>query len=801
MSENIEEFINEAVDEGLDVVVSDESMPEVLDILPIVQRPILPGITVPVIFTGSGAQKVVKDIWNKQSRFIGVTFVQELQEDNLFHSRLYPVGTALRLLKIQETDDGVQVLARAVCRVEKRKQISRDPVVRWKVRYIRDAEGQPNEELKAYTMSIISGAKELLTLNPLFQEQLKLVISNLNYENPGLTMDLIAALTTAGPEKTQDILAAYDLLDRGKRILELLKHEIDVSKIQENIKQQLDAKVSEHQKEFFLREQLKIIKKELGIEKDERSSDLDRFNERISKIHLSEEAKKVVNEEMNKLSMLEIGAPEYHVTRNWLDWVTELPWGMYTDDHLELKEARTILDTHHFGLDDVKERIVEYIATMKKRGSLSGSILCLVGPPGVGKTSIGKSVADAVGRKFFRFSLGGMRDEAEIKGHRRTYIGAMPGKLIQSLKRTGSANPVIMLDEIDKIGASYQGDPASALLEVLDPEQNSDFLDHYLDLRFDLSKILFITTANTLDSIPAPLLDRMEVIRLSGYLAEEKVKIAQRHLIPNQLKAHGLKKSDIKFPVSALRFIIGSYAREAGVRNLENMLKRLMRRVTRYHAEGDLAPQKMENSVVQEILGPPPFQDEELYSQDLSGVVLGLAWTSLGGATLYIEAISHKSDNAGFKLTGKLGEVMNESAQLAYTYVRKLLDEEETQKGYEFFKNQTVHLHVPEGATPKDGPSAGITMALAIYSLAVGRKVDRKIAMTGELTITGRVLAIGGVREKIVAARRAGIRRVILPQPNQRDYENLPDFVKKGMQVRFASQFQDVLDIALKKGN
>jgi ATP-dependent Lon protease len=795
--ETIYEDVTDVTHEPSSVTVVSDVMPSTLPVLPIVQRPIFPGITVPLVFQGKEAQKVIREVIAQKHRVIGVVLVDKADPNNIFDSRLFPVGTVMRIFKHKESDEGVQILARAVQRFRFTKEIHRRPFLQWKVSYPDDIFPKNPEELKAYVLSIISSAKDLVPLSPLFQEQIKLLLSNINLDEPSLLMDLISGLTTADSRELQNVLQTFDMLERAKKVMNLLLKEIEVSKLQQGIKQQIDANVAKHQREFFLKEQLKIIKKELGIGKEDQEAELDKFTARFNQLQLTQEAQTAVAEEMNKLAMLDRHSPEYNVTRNWLDWVSLLPWGIVKTDQLDVQIARKTLNKGHYGLDDVKDRIIEFIATAKKKGSLSGSILCLVGPPGVGKTSIGKSIAEAIGRDFYRFSLGGMRDEAEIKGHRRTYIGAMPGKMIQSLKRTGSANPVIMLDEIDKLGASFQGDPASALLEVLDPEQNEDFLDHYLDVRFDLSKVLFITTANTLDSIPGPLLDRMEIIKLSGYLLEEKVEIAKQYLIPTQLKKHGLLKKDVSFTMSGLKHLISSYAREAGVRNLEKQLGKIMRRVTLWHSQEKVQPVKVDTALVESILGKPFFGKEELYNHDVCGVALGLAWTAMGGATLYIEAIAHAADAGGLKVTGKLGEVMNESAQLAYTYVRSVLDKKENQ-GYSFFNKRLVHLHVPEGATPKDGPSAGITMALALYSLAIQKPVPN-IAMTGELTITGKVLPIGGVREKIIAARRVGIKKIIVPEANRRDVEELPGYVKKGVQVQYANVFEDVLQFAFGK--
>jgi ATP-dependent Lon protease len=546
--------------------------------------------------------------------------------------------------------------------------------------------------------------------------------------------------------------------------------------------------MTQQQREFFLREQLKAIQKELGIAKDDRTVDLELYRGRLKKLTLPPHAEKKIGEEMNKLSGLEHGSPEYTVTRNYLDWLSNLPWGKYTRDKLDLVRARKILDADHDGLDDVKERIIEFLAVGTLKGEVAGSILLLVGPPGVGKTSIGRSVARALGRKFYRFSVGGMRDEAEIKGHRRTYIGAMPGKFIQAIKEVESQNPVIMLDEVDKIGASYQGDPASALLEVLDPEQNSDFLDHYLDVRFDLSKTLFICTANQLDTIPAPLLDRMEVIRLSGYLMEEKLAIAKHHLWPKQIKKAGLKRGQVSITEAAVRKIVDGYAREAGVRQLEMNLGKVIRKsvvkIVRHEAE----KLHVTADSLADYINEPPYIPEKPMAG--IGVVTGLAWTALGGATLTIEATKVHTLNRGFKLTGKLGDVMKESAEIAYSYISSHL--KLYKADVKFFDEAFVHLHVPEGATPKDGPSAGITMATALLSLARNEKISRPLAMTGELTLTGQVLPVGGIREKVIAAKRVGIHELILPNANQSDFERLPDYVKAGLSVSFVKHYKDV---------
>ena len=578
-----------------------------------------------------------------------------------------------------------------------------------------------------------------------------------------------------------------------ERVLLLLHKELEVAKLQSEIRSEVEQKMSKHQREFFLREELKVIQRELGIAKDDRTADLDQFKERMEKRDAPEHVLERFEEEANKLSVLESGSPEYGVTRNYLDWLSALPWGISSKDKLSIRNAKKVLNRDHAGLEDIKERIVEFLAMGSFRGEISGSILLFVGPPGVGKTSIGKSIAECLGREFYRFSLGGMRDEAEIKGHRRTYIGAMPGKLVQALKQAKVSNPVIMLDEIDKIGASYHGDPASALLEVLDPEQNSEFLDHYLDLRVDLSKVLFICTANQLDTIPRALLDRMDIIRLGGYIASEKLEIAKNHLWPRLLERNKVGKTQVKISDSALQLIIEGYARESGVRNLEKLLHKVLRKSI-VKLLGKTEKVSISGRNLEEFIGPPYFRDESRLSG--TGIVTGLAWTSLGGTTLPIEATSVHQKGRAINLTGQLGKVMNESAQIAHSYATTNSNKFGVDTDY--FLNHSIHLHVPEGATPKDGPSAGISMTSALLSLALNVAPKKNVAMTGELTLTGEVLAVGGIREKVIAAKRTSINEIILPEDNRRDFEELPAHIRRDMKVHFASRYPEVFEVLFK---
>ncbi len=786
---------NQNVNSGL-VLVS-EIYPDNIIVLPLESRPVFPGLALPLAFVSKQIVRYVEYALEKSNGFIGVSLMKEPEEENPDTTELYHTGTLLKIIRIMEkNDNSVSFLAQALTRFHYKKETMRDKIPHWQVEYDYEEKISLSNELKAYTLAVINSVKELIKLNPMFQEQMRLALSQIGMEKPGLLMDMIASFLTSEGPKLQVIMEASDLFERSEKLLILLKEEIEVSKMQQDIQKQIEEKLSKQQRDFFLREELKVIKKELGLEKDARTSDVEVIENKMKDLHLSEEASRVVKNELEKMKTLEPASAEYQVSRTYLTWITDLPWGIYSEDNHDLAKARKILNEQHYGLNDVKQRILEFISTIAKRGKVSGSIICLVGPPGVGKTSVGKSIADALGRKFYRFSVGGMRDEAEIKGHRRTYIGAMPGKLIQSLSRTEVSNPVIMLDEIDKIGISYQGDPAAALLEVLDPEQNRDFLDHYLDVRYDLSNILFVTTANQLDTVPRPLLDRMEIINLSGYILEEKMEIAKRYLIPKQRKEHGLKASEVQISDIALTRIIDGYAREAGVRSLENQIKKIMRKVTLTQAEKGSANIRISQKNLVKYLGQPPFSPEELYKKLVPGVTLGLAWTAMGGATLYIEASAIKGKNGGFKQTGQLGNVMQESSEIAYSFIRSMIAKENGKEKENFFDDHFIHLHVPAGATPKDGPSAGVTMALALHSLVRGKAIRKGLAMTGELTLTGRVLPIGGVREKTVAARRVKVFELIFPADNKKDFNELPEYLKKGMKVHFVDYFDDVLKIA-----
>ncbi|TDG12566.1 endopeptidase La [Seongchinamella unica] len=771
--------------------VADDVLPDTLYLMPVPNRPFFPGQVQPVAINPQEWSDTLKGVTESGQNLIGLSYVPRNDSGEIASRQFPAMGCVVRLHQPPVPGDKQgQFLAQGIRRFRIVRWLNDKPPYLAQVEYPRSQGDRESDEIKAYAMALIKEIKELLPLNPLYSEELKQYLANFSPTQPSLLADFSAALTTASGEQLQEILETLPLVSRIEKVLSLLRKEREVAELQGQITSQVNEKVSEQQREFFLREQMKIIQKELGISKDDRTSDVEMFEQRIADKDLPEAVAKRIDDELQKLSVLETGSPEYGVTRNYLDWATSVPWGVHSEDNLDLQHAREVLNEHHEGLEDVKERILEFLAVGAFKGEISGSILLLVGPPGVGKTSIGRSVADALGREFYRFSLGGMRDEAEIKGHRRTYIGAMPGKFVQALKEVQVSNPVIMLDEIDKIGASFQGDPASALLEVLDPEQNSDFLDHYLDLRVDLSKVLFVCTANQLDTIPGPLLDRMEITRLSGYVAEEKLSIARNHLWPKQLKRHGLNEEQLKINDAGLKYVIDSYCREAGVRSLEKQIARIMRKSIVRMLDADENRMRVGKKDIDDLLGKPPFSNDKPLRG--LGVATGLAWTAMGGATLAIESSQIHTLNRGFKLTGRLGDVMRESADIAYSYVIGHL------KDYgcdpDFFDMSMVHLHVPEGATPKDGPSAGITMATALVSLARKERIKRPLAMTGELTLTGQVLPVGGIREKVIAARRSKIMELILPHGNRRDFDELPDYLREGINVHFARNYREVFE-------
>lgn len=780
-----------------------EILPEKLMVIPLFERPMFPKMMGPIIVEDVRLQKLIleHDVRNRPLYFALILTKPEgasANRDPESQADFFDVGTVARVIQVSPFTQGepLQLIVEVKARFDVVQIMKSEVLFQVDVKYWEQEKQIVNDELKAYSVAIIDAIKELVNLNPLFKEGLSLLIERINLNDPASLADFSSSMTTSSGAELQKVLATRTVRERIELALVLIKKELEISKLKAQISKRIEEQLSKQQREFFLKQQLQEIKKELGLTKDDTQAEIEKYQKRLKTLKLSDEVQGRIDDEIEKIRLLGSNSAEFNVSRSYLDWLTGLPWGVYTKDNYNLKKAENILNRDHYGLEDVKNRILELISVATVKGELSGSIILLTGPPGVGKTSVGQSIARSLGREFYRFSLGGMRDEAEIKGHRRTYIGAMPGKFIQAIKSCKSSNPLIMLDEIDKIGASFRGDPASALLEVLDPEQNKDFLDHYLDVRFDLSKVLFICTANQLDTIPAPLLDRMEMIQLPGYILEEKIAIAKRHLIPRQLKNHGLEKSQVDISKTVLTAVIEGYAREAGVRTLENCIKKILRKtVTRSLKEGTKHARILVGDL-KELLGKKIFSEEKVYSKPRVGVITGLAYTTMGGATLHIESLPVPSGSPGFKQTGQLGKVMIESSEIAYSYVRSLLGNDK--KMIDFFKKNLIHLHVPAGATPKDGPSAGITMACSLYSLATGKLITAGTAMTGELTLTGLVMPIGGVKEKMIASRRSGIKQVILPKENQEDFEMLPDHIKEGLKAYFVATFEEVLAICFK---
>ncbi|MBL7717138.1 MAG: endopeptidase La [Bdellovibrionales bacterium] len=782
------------------LVLPDQVLPPNLFVLPIQSAVVFPTLMAPVLVQNPRFVATVEEVVAR-NRTIGLLMTRDDIEvsDKLKESELHDVGVVVKILKRLKMPDGsVNLLIHSVKRFKVKKFLSNQPHFVADPEYLDDVIEKSNE-MDAFSRAAISHVKKLSEVNPFFTEEMRLAM--INAPSPGTVADLVAFALALPKNDAQDFLETLNVKERFEKLLIHLRREQDVADLQKKISDEVNGKISKLQREFFLKEQLKSIKKELGVEEDGKDKNSRSFRERIEKAEMPEDVKKIAFEELEKFETISEQSPEHNILRNYLELLCSLPWGIETADNLDLTHARKILDADHFGLEKVKDRIIEFLAVRRLNKSPKGSIICLVGPPGVGKTSIGKSVARALARHFYRFSLGGMRDEAEIKGHRRTYVGALPGKVLNAMKRAGSKNCVLMLDEIDKLGASFQGDPASALLEVLDPEQNHAFLDHYLDVPFDLSKVLFIATANNLQSIPAPLLDRMEIIELPGYTLEEKEDIATRYLLPKVLQENGLKSGQIRLEKATLKALMTDYSREPGLRTLQQLMNKIARKAAAKIVISQEDRAKMTARIVIKPddlatwLGPKRFYNEVAERITAPGVVTGLAWTAMGGDILFIEA-QDIPGNGQLKITGQLGEVMTESAAIAYSYVKKRAEKEHGVDP-EFFKNRDIHIHVPAGAIPKDGPSAGVTMASAILSLITGRISKARIAMTGELSLVGKVLPVGGIKEKILAAKRAGIHTVVLPKLNQKDLTEVPEQALQGMTIHWASQVDEVFSLVL----
>jgi ATP-dependent Lon protease len=775
---------------GFDEDVTTIEIPASLPILPLRGVVIFPSAIMPLLICRGASLRLVEECL-AGDRTLGLVAQKNPEEEQPRAAGLYPRGTAGRIVKmLKYPDSSVRILVQGLVRIEIKRMEQQEPYFRAAVVQLQD-EYEPSKDLDAIRVHLVSKFAKFVSITPHLPDELQVVVMNI--KDPGKLSDLIASNLNVSLEEKQEILSTLDVRKRLEKLSTILTREIDLLELGLKIQSQVQSEVSKNQKEFYLRQQMRAIQKELG-EGDTRSTEVEELRKRIEAAEMPVEARKAADNELERLRIIPPESAEHTVVRTYLEWLVNLPWAVSTEDNLDIPHARTILDEDHFDLAKVKDRILEYLAVRKLKRDPKGPILCFAGPPGTGKTSLGRSIARAMGRKFVRLSLGGIRDEAEIRGHRRTYIGSLPGRIIQGLRNAGSNNPLFMLDEIDKLGADFRGDPASALLEVLDPEQNNTFQDHYLDIPFDLSKVMFITTANFLEPVPPALRDRMEVLELSGYTEDEKVEIAKRHIIAKQRGETGITPEHIEFEDEALRHIIRSYTREAGLRNLERELGRICRKVARALTEGATGKVVVTVDRVREYLGPEKYFSELAERMSEAGVATGLAWTPNGGDILFVET-TRMVGKKSLTLTGHLGEVMKESAQAALSYVRSRA--ERLGIAPDFFESSDIHIHVPSGAIPKDGPSAGVTMAVSLASLLTERPTQPRVAMTGEITLRGKVLPVGGIKEKVLAARRAGIQTVILPKRNEQDLEDVPPEIRKEMRFVFVETVDEVLAHAL----
>ena len=779
-----------------------QDLPGELPILPLRNSVFFPGAVMPLTIGRAKTIRLIEEA-TRENSLLGIVTQRAPEIDDPAHEDLYEIGTAARIIKLARTGkDGFNIVVEGIARFRLDSITQEEPFFTAKVTPMLD-DGAGDVEVEALAHNLKTTAREVIDMLPEIPVMAKQLLDSVNA--PGHLADLVTANIDATIEEKQEILEAVHLKVRLKRVLELLSRQFEVMKLSNKINSQVKGEMSKTQREYYLRQQLKAIKEELG-DKDDDENGIEELEKRLRNVMLPDDAEKAANRELKRMKNMQPSQAEYTVARTYLEWLADLPWSKGSADNLDLKNAKRQLDDDHYGLEKIKKRIVEYLAVRKLKSDMKGPILCFVGPPGVGKTSLGRSIADALGRKFHRIALGGVRDEAEIRGHRRTYIGALPGRIIQGLKKAGTNNPVFLLDEIDKLGHDFRGDPSSALLEVLDPEQNNTFSDHYLDVHFDLSKVLFIATANQLDTIPAPLRDRMEIIEVPGYTFEEKLNIAKQHLVPKQVKDHGITDEHINIPDATMLKIATSYTREAGVRNLEREVASVARSIAVDVANHDTKNGPFQKIIVdsnklEEILGPEKYFNESAERTSLPGVATGLAWTAAGGDLLFIEA-TRMGGKGSMILTGQLGDVMKESAQAAMSWIRSKAVDLGVAKNLDehFLDKSDLHIHFPAGAIPKDGPSAGVTITTAIVSLLSGRNVRSDTAMTGEVTLRGHVLPVGGIKEKVLAAHRGGVKRVIMPARNEKDLADIPKNVRDEMEFIFAKTVDVVLENALEGG-
>ena len=768
-------------------------IPDILPILPLFNVLVFPKMMFPLEIIGEQSLTLVDEAMAKD-RLLGLVLSKKSPLETKYEpDDFYTIGTSCVILKMAKTADSkAQLLLQGIGRFKITSFVEGKPYLQAEVTNLEDEEIK-DLEVEAMMVNLAALFDRVVKLTPFLPQEFGVMAKSITM--PGVMADMIASIINATAEEKQRILEILDVKERLREVTRLVNHQVEILELGSKIQSQVKNDMDKSQREYYLRQQLKAIQQELG-ETDESKVEIDEYREKIEKGNLPEEAKKEAERELERLARMHPSSAEYTVSSTYLDWITALPWHVSTEDNLDTKKARKVLDEDHYGLEKAKKRIIEYLAVRKLKPDSKGPILCFAGPPGTGKTSLGHSIARALGRKFIRIALGGVRDEAEIRGHRRTYIGALPGRIMQSIRRAESNNPVFMLDEIDKLGSDFRGDPSSALLEVLDPEQNFSFTDHYLDVPFDLSHVMFITTANMLETIPPALRDRLEVIELLGYTLDEKIKIAERYLIPRQIDSNGLHADQIKFTRAALQTIIVGYTREAGVRNLEREIATICRGIASQIAEGELTSTAIKVKDIHKYIGPLRLTSEAAARTSIPGVVMGLAWTPTGGDLLFIEATSMKGKK-GLTLTGQLGDVMKESAAAALSFIRANAEAIGISK--DFFEEVDIHIHVPSGAIPKDGPSAGVTMLTALVSLLTGKTVIKDLAMTGEITLRGTVLPVGGIKEKVLAAHRAGIKTIILPKWNKKDLVDIPHKVQKDIQFHFVDEMMDVLKLAIEK--
>jgi len=763
-----------------------------LPVLPIRNAVLFPGAVAPFDVGREKSVALVEDVHNLQSPVIAIFAQRDPATDDPSADDLYPVGCAARVLKaLKHSSGNYSLILQGLTRIRLDQLTQTNPYMRAKIARV-ETRANEDVEAEALAMSLRDVAKQVIQLMPELPREAGSLIDSI--QAPGALADLVAANLDAPVEEKAQLIETVEVKERIRKVLRLLTRQLEILKMRERINSQIKEEMGKNQREYVLRQQLKAIKEELG-EDDGDQGDLDGLEERIAKANLPSEADNVAKKQLKRLRSMQVGSAEYTVVRTYLDWILDLPWSNATEDNMEIQEVRKVLDEDHYGLDKVKKRIVEYLAVRKLKKDKKGPILCLIGPPGVGKTSLGRSIARSLGRKFVRISLGGVHDEAAIRGHRRTYVGALPGQIIQGMKKSGTINPVFMMDEVDKIGHDFRGDPSAALLEVLDPEQNNSFADHYLEIPYDLSNVMFVATANIADPIPPPLRDRMEILEIPGYTRREKLAIARQHLIPKQLEEHGLKAEQLTITDEAVEELIEHYTREAGVRSLERTIASVIRGVAVKVAEGDASARTIKSEEdLHQFLGPIKYTSEVAERTEESGVATGLAWTSVGGEILFIE-VTRMFGSGKLQLTGQLGDVMKESAHAALSYVRTNAEKYGISK--DFLEKSDIHIHIPAGAMPKDGPSAGVTMFTALVSLLTGIRVRHDVAMTGELSLRGRVLPIGGLKEKTLAAHRAGIKRVLVPERNKADLDEVPKEVRDELEFVFVHKLDEVLGAAL----